>query len=242
MIVYFSDGGKDYWYDGTNRSGIPGITSDDLLNAPALILDSVRSRIQTIAEYPRNLLAIDGQLTSDGTSLQGNLVFRLQHQYAMPFLYLQNYGNTVTIHEACVRWLERSVSSRLRPSKVSWGSTDSSFLLVVSCELPNALTSIDSAVYLSFSRVFPELVPEVPPPGQESEIFYNPYYSRIRIAVHLRDVFRAEKNPGAGSDWAITVSLPSGPFEKDTATQFLLDHIDLRRRWIHLDTFYRTDS
>lgn len=74
MLVYFRYHGKIYWYDGTDTQGIPGLTSDDLINQDALVLERGDSRIVRIAEDPGNRLSISGTLNAAGNGFNGDVM------------------------------------------------------------------------------------------------------------------------------------------------------------------------
>ncbi|HEX9972990.1 MAG TPA: transglutaminase domain-containing protein, partial [bacterium] len=90
-IVYLNDAGHDYWYDGTNRIGIPGVTTKDLMNATALILEKNNSRLTTIAESPGNKLQIEGAFNYNNKGLVGEIKISLFCQFAIDFFYEEMY-------------------------------------------------------------------------------------------------------------------------------------------------------
>ncbi|HTR99346.1 MAG TPA: transglutaminase domain-containing protein, partial [Bacteroidota bacterium] len=105
MLVHFRSGGRDYWYDGTNQSGLPGIVADDLVNAEALVVDRGRSRMMTIPESPGNLCDVSGDLRPHGSALVGALTVGLSSQYAIRFLYTARLWNEGTMRSSLEEWL-----------------------------------------------------------------------------------------------------------------------------------------
>jgi hypothetical protein len=222
MIVHFRENGEDYWYDGTNRSGIPGLTTGDMINGHALVLDHGNSRIVRIPESKNNRVLVTGTLTPRNNDLGGNLTVTLASQYAMDFFYDAMFLNAKKMEQNLVDWLKSHLNSAMLAKKISWTTQRDRFVIDVVCELPNALTVIDKNIYVSFSKAFPEVLPEENPLSRPDELFYYPYYNRMSLNLELAGLRDHSSTHTSGSyRWMMDVDLPPGPFDTTQKAQFL---------------------
>ncbi len=214
MILYLNDAGRDCWYDATNRSGIPGLTTPDLINATALVLDRDASRLKTIRESPDNLLAITGALGSQGDGLAGTLSIRLVSQPAIPMLLARTYLNEANMRRYLISWLQRTFHPAMIVRDLDWSQDSAGFTITTACEIPNCVTSIQNYSYVSPARLFPSLLPPPEKLGQDTNMFYLPYTDRVSITLALRG-FAAASSPGSPYTLSADYALPPGPYAAD---------------------------
>ncbi|MEX2116608.1 MAG: transglutaminase-like domain-containing protein [Bacteroidota bacterium] len=219
MVVQFEHQGADHWFDGTNRTGIPGITTIDLLNARALVLERDSSRFITIQESPLNRLGISGTLVPSGSSLKGRLNVTLAAQYAIDFYTLDLYLNRAKMIESIVQWSRRHLHPDIEIKAVDWKRGDDQFQIVTDLTIPNCLTAVDSTRFTSPSRMFPSLFPEENPADRPDDVYFFPLYGKVDISV---DVLRLkESSKGQSPLVSFSFRLPPGPFSEDTRPNFL---------------------
>jgi hypothetical protein len=220
MIVHYEENGADYWYDGTNRIGLPGITTADLINADALVIEQGKSRIVTIKESAQNLLEIHGELVVVKNSLKGTLALTFKSQYAIDFHYKEFYLNQIKMKEAMSAWLQQHLNSQMLISNLSWKTESGQFYMTLNCELPNAVTRIGNSVYTSIDKPFPRLLAEANPIQDSTRLYYYPYYNRISVNVALPQIRLEESNNAFHLNG--TMNLPPGPFlSNEQQHQFL---------------------
>ena len=162
MIACFRDGTEMVWYDGTNQLPVAGVTSFDVVNAPALVLDEGSSAIEIIREDPGNLMEITGELSPQGSMLRGEVVIGLFRQYAIETLFAERYLNKAAFAEVGERWFRANVSQQARILSTRWSKSETGFALIAKVEIPNALLDIPPETYVSLSRVFDRLLPAAP--------------------------------------------------------------------------------
>lgn len=229
MIVHFQDGGDHLWYDGTNRTGLPGLTTDDLTNAIALVLTENNSHLVEISESPDNRLILNGRLRSDGNSLKGNLSIELRYQYAIEFFWTTFRLGEQETRDALLRWLRRDISEAMHVTSLEWRTDGHRFLIELDCEFENALTTIDSNTYVKPSRVFDSLLPDLVIDKMD-QVFYYPYYGRISANVVLEGLGQPA---GIASDggvdrfaWRFACDLDPGPFDEEERADFVAHYTE----------------
>jgi len=218
MIAHLSSEGKNYWYDGTNQGGTPGITSDDLVNARALILEKTNSRLAWIPELEENLFSIAGVLHPRGASLAGDLTIRLTGQYAVAFQFYAKWENEGNMRSLLAAWLTRELSNRLTVTALSWKSTGSAFEIRTACSIPNSLVTIDRTSYLRFDKVFDNILPAEEPGTIRGVPFEYPRYARVAIGLDVPGLV-AENGTGV-FHWDLKYALPPGPFSPAERSAF----------------------
>jgi hypothetical protein len=218
MIAHFRSGGKDYWYDGTNLSGTPGITTDDLVNARALVVERGNSRMALIPESEENLFAVAGTLHARGTSLAGDLDIRLRGQYAVLFQFLAKWENEGNMRSYLASWLKHEIADRLTISALSWRSSGGTFEIQTICNIPNSLIAIDRTTYLRFDKVFDNLLPSEEPGAFRGAPYEYPRYARVAIGL---DVPELTAEGGTGPfHYDLKYTLPPGPFSSEERAAF----------------------
>ena len=237
MIAHFRSGGKDYWYDGTNQAGAPGVTADDLVNARALIVEKGNSRIASIPESEENLFSVGGTLHPRGVSLSGNLTIRLAGQYAVGFQLLAASVNEGKMQSALDQWLRDELADRLSVTRLRWSSAGGVFEIEASCDIPNSLVQIDRTTYVQFDKVFDNLLPAEEPGRLRGAPYQYPGYPRVAIGLDI-----PELSTGDGPfRWAMNYTLPPGPFTPGTRDAFLADLRTVRARLGQTFKFPRKD-
>lgn len=219
MIVNYRSGGKDYWYDGTNRGGEPGVTTDDIVNARALVVARGASHLATIPESEANLFSISGTLRRHGSALAGTLTVALASQYAVGFSYEREYLNQADMTSGLASWLLKGLSSHLRVRSLAWRSSGDAFQVDVGCDIPDAIISVDSSTYVRFDRVFDRLLPPETPGEFPGGTDYYPAYARVAAEITLPD-FRPSAGAGPFT-WKVRWAIPPGPFDKGSLPTFL---------------------
>jgi len=214
-ILYFKDGGRDYWYDGTNRAGLPGITTFDLVNARALILEENNSRLSVIEDSPDNRLTITGTFSKKGKNgLKGELNAVFSNQFAIDWFWLEHQTNEEQLAKALKQLLTETINENIVVDSLRWKSKEGSFTVSASCELPNCITDLHEKSYTSIGKIFPELLPHDMEKEEESKIFYFPFYNRVWVNVNI-----------SAADRPVTLQyqfqLPAGPFTDSTRAGFL---------------------
>ncbi len=194
-ILHYRYKGRDYWYDGTNRVGIPGLTSRDLINQPALLIRPGASKLVTIREDKDNLLKIEGSLTKKASGLTGHLTISLKAQYAMDFFYYDRYLNRDKMKEVIVRWVAENIDPNLSFRPTDWSREADTFVFRGKAEAPNTLIILGNDYYFSLSRLMSKLLVDnfsLSDLDAEETNFY-PGYSRLEVDLTLPG-FR-EANP-----------------------------------------------
>jgi len=244
MILHYSDGSRNYWYDGTNGAGKPGVTADDLINATALVLEPSNSRLVRIDEMPENLLSITGSLTTHPDGLAGDLRIDLGGQYAIVFQTVSRLLGSKDVKQWMVNWLRQNLNGALVLQEVRWQAQGDRFVLTARCVIPNALIMIPPAAYLRFSTLFPKLMPEGDPAQHPDQVFYYPGYSRVRAEITLPEFSDSASaaGPGAGLHKMLEYRLPSGPFEKEEAHRFVTAYAKASAEFTASCKIYRKDS
>ncbi len=239
MIAHFRSGGKDYWYDGTNQAGTPGMTADDLVNARALIVEKGNSRLATIPESDHNLLSIGGTLHPKGASLAGALSVRLGGQYAVDFQYLAAAMNEGKFRTFLLAWLKEKIASRLTVGALQWKSSGETFALETLCEIPNAIVRIDRNDYIRFDNVFDDLLPAEVPGSLPGVPFEYTGYARVAVTLDIPDlVARGGSGPFR---WTASYTLPPGPFTPAERASFPAELRSAKEQLAQTFTFPRKD-
>lgn len=229
MIVHFFDGTDHYWYDGTNRTGLPGITTVDLINQPALVMMKNNSMLIDIMESSDNLLSVTGDLRSNKNSFTGDLNICLSYQYAINFFFLDMYLNKADMSEYIIRWLRNSINADILVSNIRWGKNKTRFQINFKAEFPNSAINIAPYTYLSISRVFNKLFPDIDPIKIDPEqIFYFPYYNHVKMNINFPDLY----NPDSDLDikdqnhflWEWNYYIEPGPFKENDKDNFMRNY------------------
>ena len=223
MLVYLNFNGKDYWYDGTNRTGIPGITTTDLINQKALILDKDNSRLINIDEYPENNLIVKGNLSAQDEDLKGNLEISFQGQYAINLFYAKFNSNKGAFAQVLDKWLKKNLNHSIIVQNLSWSEDKDKFIVNVKCDIPNSILSVDNIRYVSLKKIIPEIIPLKEGILKPSEVFYYPYYDKVKIDLKLENL------AGLNDDQKFyniyyNYHLSPGPFNKNDAKKFVKDY------------------
>lgn len=227
VIVYYNDGEKDFWFDGTNRIGIPGITTSDLINQEALILEKENSRLKIIEENSSNLLSLKGKLKATNKNLNGSLSIELLDQYAIEFFYLNLYLNAADMGEYIATWIKNNLSESVILNKMNWKEEDKKFSIEIECEIPNSISIIEDNYYTSLTRIFPKLFPSVDI-GNE-EIFYYPFYNKVNIDIPI--VGLRKNNVSKNYNLKIDYYIPPGPFNNEDKSQFADQFVTIKAKF-----------
>ncbi|MGE5430985.1 MAG: transglutaminase-like domain-containing protein [Syntrophomonadaceae bacterium] len=215
-IVYFSYNGKDFWYDGTNRISEPGLTTFDLANQTALVIEKDNSRTIRINENESNLFTVAGTLKEDRGGFLADLKLSFTKQYAIDFLYPDIFLNSTDMRNYITYWLKENLSDDISVSEMKWNKPENgTFEIILRGKLPNSFTEISPAYYTSFGKIFPELFFSTAP-GKNDGLFYFPKFNRINIMLEFPAMQTAEA--GADHEAAIlkySYRLPLGPFLTD---------------------------
>jgi hypothetical protein len=223
MIVHFSYNDKDYWYDGTNTAGAVGITTSDLLNSDALIIERGKSRIVNIVEDNENRVKISGTLLRKNKDLNGGIQIDCKGQYAIDFSIVANYTNQKNMREFVTRWLKDNVNENIVVEKLEWNNEGDNFIINTTCTFPNSFILLDSCYFVSLGRVFSSLLPENSFDFVSKPVFYYPYYGKLTINVDLPEFICLDNSSKAACLYA-DIDIPSGPYiggaEKEFVPQY----------------------
>ncbi len=227
MIAFYSDNGKNFWYDGTNRSGIPGEVDLSLMNQTALVLEKGNSRLVQISESDNDLLSISGKLQEKNKALSGDLTISLRAQYAIDFLFRDFYLNEKDMRDFLYTWLRKNIHENIVLRRLNWQSQINQFEIYAACDLPNTVVSIDPYFYVSGSRLLPALFPCGIKTIENEDLFYFPFYSRVQIDLEISDLSLYDEAAGQPSDQPFHLfypyTLPPGPFTNQGREQFIDD-------------------
>lgn len=185
MLVYFRYKGKTYWYDGTDTQGIPGLTSDDLINQEALVLEKGNSRIVNMGEDRQDELSIDGTLSADGSAFSGKLSIYLSDQYAVDFFYVQSQLDNADTRTYLVDWVNENLNPKAIVRSSRWEVGPRKFVLDLEVEFPDCSARVGNSIYTSLKSLFPELFPSDMNADTVSDIYYFPFYDRVAVRLHL---------------------------------------------------------
>jgi hypothetical protein len=220
IIIYFRTDDNEYWLDGTNRSGSFGVTTSDLINQEALIIEKGNSRLKQIKNSESNLLKITGSLLPSGTDLTGELTFTLSGQYAVDFFYYDYMLNRKDMRDYLLEWISRYVSSKIIVMKADSERDKENFKIRVKCTLSNSIVKIDSFYYCSIMQVFPSLIPQMGGTYKEEEIFYYPKRSSIEMDIKIPGL--ADYNLDTeGFSIKHLWSFDPGPYSETSRKEFL---------------------
>jgi len=219
LLVNLRSGGNDYWYDGTNRGGTPGVTTDDVVNAEALVIVRGASRVAVIPESGQNLLSISGTLHPRGDALSGTLTVAIASQYAAGFAIEREYLNQADMASALAKWLPKALASHMRVGSLTWRVSEGAFEINAGCELPGALVAVDSARYVRFDRVFDMLLPREEPCEFPGGTTYYPAYARVALDIIIPGLHAAGQN----GPFRLTArwEIPPGPLDSASVPLFL---------------------
>ena len=214
-ILHFKDDGRDYWYDGTNRAGLAGITSFDLANARVLILEEKNSVLSVIEDSPENNLAVNGNLLKTGENdLQGTLNVVFSNQFAVDLFWLEHQTNKEEFTGRLNMLLKKALNENIEVDSLSWISSLGSFAVQALCKLPNCIMKLQNKSFISIATIFPGLLPRDMENEKIKEVFFFPYYNRVSVSVTAS----GGKNPVTAE---LHFQLPAGPFTNSSRTEFL---------------------
>jgi hypothetical protein len=224
MIAHYAEGGKDYWYDGTNRAGLAGITTMDLCNATALVLVPGDSHLARISESADNLLAIRGTLQPQANSLRGTIVLELSGQYCIDFFWADLHATPARMMQFIASWVQKEISGTLTAADIRWEKCPGKFIITLECDIPNALTSIPPAHYCTIAHVLNAIAPDDMMPDRIDDVFDNPRYGNVDIVLTLEGAAEIFGDAGISSrspcQMAAAFHLPQGPFYSEQRTDF----------------------
>jgi hypothetical protein len=211
-IIHFNYEGENYWYDGTNRTGIPGITSADLINQPALIIGKNNTHFKTIKENKSNCLKVTAKLKKNNSDLNGQINIKLDYQYATTFFFLDFYLNELKMKNFLIDWVKFHLNDGIIVNHLSWDKTDYSFIINVNCELTNAALDLNATTYLSFNRLFPNILPPESLPPQDDDLFYFDGYNHANLDLYFENLECVEN---MNQNMKLQYDLLAGPFSEN---------------------------
>ncbi len=221
MILYYTDGVKDYWYDGTNRDGKPGLTTADLINQTALIIEKDNSHFMKIAENEENLLTVSGSLTGRHADLAGELRFQLDGQYGVEFRFFDFVMNTNNLKSYLSSWVKEYFNNSIVFENIVGKKNEKGYEIFVKGKIPNALTTIDTISYFTLPHIFPNLLPALPSKQNEQDIFYYPHYNHIQVELTLDNLREKDASQQSSFIYKEKFSLPTGPFTEEDRISFM---------------------
>ena len=186
-IVHYNFEGTDYWYDGTNRSGTPGITTTDLINQTALVLEENYAHLQVIKENPGNRLSISGTLSCHQNDLSGNIKIKLDCQYAVDFLYFEFMLDKTKMESYTTTWLRKNLNDMIETGNMKWSKEGSSFIINIYCKIPNSVNKINNLYYVSIGNIFNKILPAMNE-DTPKDLFNYPGYSSIMTDLKVSNL------------------------------------------------------
>jgi len=226
VIIHFEDKGKHYWYDGTNRTGFPGITTLDLINQYALIIDPDNSHFVKIDECKKNLLRIEGKLKNQKSDLVGKLDISLEYQYAIMFHFADFFLNNVKMQNVLIDWVKSNLNNSLLIKKLSWEKNSNDFKITLDCEFPNSVVELNNKKYLSFNRCFPDLFSQESLPNNSDNLFYFDGYNRVKLKLDFENLVSLQNDKNI---MELEYQLDPGPFSDEDKSKFKKDYINLSK-------------
>ena len=239
MIVNYSENGNQYWYDGTNRKGIERITTSDLINQYALILENSNSRLEKIEASDKNLLEIKGDFYNLTTKLNGTFEINFHSQYAVDFNYGSTYLNNEEFKNYLTRWLKGNINGNITYKKLEWKSTKELFQVKCEVEIPNVFIKIDTTNYSSLDRIFSDLLPSKTISDKKKDVFFYPDFQNVSIELNLDNMSRLTENNASVHHWNLKYSLPAGPFSDSEKNAFIENYKNLTTRFTNKEKFVR---
>lgn len=222
MIVHFNDNEKDYWYDATNRTGLAGITTTDLLNQTALVVKKSNSHLVTITESPENQLLVEGFLDYKNKGLVGDLKISLAAQYAIDLFYVDMYMNRADFIKELINWIKQNINKDIIIQAFDYHKEDQRFIIQARCELPNTVLEIEHYKFLSLNRIFNQLFPGSDQKAAPDRIFYYPYYNRLNIILSIANLYDPINLVAqTGFQLHYEYVIPIGPFDAVEKSDFL---------------------
>jgi hypothetical protein len=220
VIVYHRFNDEIYWYDATNRKGKAGITSFDLVNQKALIIDGDESRIVTIEESLENEINVNGVFTNDGNDLKTTYDIKVTGQYAIDLIYLVTRINEIKVKEILINWFKENISQQLFIENINWESNIDDFKITVTGVFKKGLLIVDGKVYLNIKKYFDNILKERQFDNiVDKNIFYNPDYSKISLYLKFENFSLTPKQPEPFY-YKYHINLDQGPFLEEESVKF----------------------
>ncbi len=228
MIAFYDNNGEKCWYDGTNRTGLARITTKDMINQKAVVIDKDNTKVVQIDECPKNKLTVYGEVSIDGNDLTGEISCRLSQQYALDMFFMKIYLSDKDLRHFLERWLRNNINSEMEIEDIQWSKIDEDFIIKTKCRIPNAVISIMDNQYLSLRRILNKItIMENPDDMKADEVFYYPYYNNVNINL---DLIRPQSGDKVKMNYEYY--LPPGPFDLDGAGKFIKE---FRKVWDELN-------
>ncbi|MDD5765891.1 MAG: hypothetical protein PHW79_06570, partial [Candidatus Marinimicrobia bacterium] len=222
MIVHSEIDGKELWYDGTNRTSFPEITTLDVVNQQALVLDTSFSHLENIDEMIGNKLTIEGSFQHRDRDLIGTLEITLSNQYAVEFSFAKSYLNQKDMADYICQWLEKNLQNNIQVNSLRWELDSADFKIFTSCKIPSSIIHIGSSKYIRLGSILNRLIPMDISLMKTNELFYNPYYNHVSINLTIDNLFYFyHTNPAESVTWNLNYDLPIGPFTEIDKTGFI---------------------
>jgi hypothetical protein len=231
MVVCLQVGDSVTWYDGTNQMPFAGVVSYDIVNSPALVLRPGGSYCTRIPEDRGNSLDIAGSLGMQGSGLAGTITISLRRQYAIDLLYASQSLHEAEFHQVVLEWVRRYISSLVRVRSVTTLTREQAMIMNMTCEIPNCVLGVPPDFYLSASRVFDMLLPELDEKTAATDVYYYPHFGRVDIRVGLPDLDEEGGKHGLGSLLDLRYDIPIGPLEPKQRDQFSTRYVDASRAY-----------
>jgi len=231
LLIHMRCDGKDYWYDGTNRTGIPGLTTRELIGQKVLAFNDNYQEFIRIKDSPDNKLHIKGNFELHDLDLMGHLDIYLFNQNAVDFYYADFYLNETKMADYILNWMKKNIHDRMIVKKLTWKNRDGQFIISADCSISNTAAMINGKIYLTGKRIFANIFPDKKLPDNLQEIFCFPSYNHVKINLNFQNllIFNADLNEWQHS-WYFDFSIPSGPFYENHRQQFVKIYKDIKKR------------
>jgi hypothetical protein len=227
VIIHYTQDNNDYWLDGTNRSGIFGVTTSDLINQYALIVNKENPYIKQISNIEDNLLRITGTLTPFKSDLNGDLTIYLSGQYAIDFFYYDYILNKKKIVDHLQDWSNNHLNNKIKFNNIVYGKDAGGYSIKANCTLPNSLVKIDSFYYCSGLQAFPSIIPQLSGSNKEDDIWFYPKPAKVNIAIEIPGLYNGS-DEGSFFKFDYKWSLDPGPYTENDRKEFLRQFRELQ--------------
>lgn len=206
LIVGWNNGNKWLWYDGTNRVGLDGIPTRDLINQLALVVEKENSRLVKIEEHPENRLIVTGELNPNQATLQGKIKIEALYQFANDLTYYSFQSNESENRNFLNRWLKSILNEDATFSNISWSQSGVSFFVEADVVFPTSMIKIGDSFMTTGNRILKDMIPIIPEPSKKELFVYNDYN---RYDIHLT-INNSDK-----SEIRAKIDIPFGPYKEN---------------------------
>lgn len=230
MILHLELDGKDYWFDGTNRSTTAGITTSDVINHSALVLKNGGSEIRTIGMHESSAIAVSGTMHGTGRDILGDLRIHISGQYAADFYYAEFIQNTKDYADWLADWLKSNLHPELQAKKIRTEKSNGGYDIFLTAVFPNSITSAGGNNYNALLQTFPQLLPQMPANAKPEELYYYPGYTAVKLDIAFNNAVSGATGDSTNVAYKESWCFSPGPFTEAQRKAFLQDFTSLYKK------------